>query len=193
MSRSLSTQEKLLNAARELFWTRGYSHVSVRDIAKIAGVDVALISRYFGSKQGLFEATLAIIPVWEALESAPEDLLSKAVASFSCPFDRVTDQANPFTMLLVNGVDPVMGDKMKDLVQTGLVKPLAAKLGGKKADQRAAMLLAALFGFALMRKNFQIAALTDKSVEEIEELVFRLARTAISDCVVEQNRPRSAV
>ena len=58
MMKPLTTKEKILETARQLFWTRGYSNVSVRDITGAAGVDAALVSRYFGGKQGLFEAVL---------------------------------------------------------------------------------------------------------------------------------------
>jgi len=150
MNKPVSTKEKLLQAARELFWTRGYSNVSVRDITGAAGVDAALVSRYFGGKQGLFEATLAEIPPWEALVADREELLAKAVESFSHPYDPETDKANPFNMLLANIIDPEMGDKIREMVQQGLASPLAEKLGGAQANERAAMLLAVLFGVALV-------------------------------------------
>lgn len=173
------TKEKLLSSARELFWTRGYSNVSVREIAKAAGVDAALVSRYFGSKEGLFEATLAEIPPWNALEAPREELLTAAVASFSHPFDPDRDQANPFTMLLANIIDPEMSGTVRQMVKEALAEPLAEKLGGPNANTRAAMLLAALFGMALMRKNFQLESLSDKSVEEIEAQITQLATAAL--------------
>ncbi|MEM1428834.1 MAG: TetR family transcriptional regulator [Pseudomonadota bacterium] len=179
MRKSTPTKEKLLDSARNLFWTRGYSNVSVRQITKAAGVDVALVSRYFGSKQGLFEATLAEIPPWEALAADPQDLLGAAVESFSHPFDPEADQANAFTMLLANIIDPEMGDRIKDMVQQGLVAPLSKKIGGARAEERAAMLLAALFGMALMRKNFQVNALAGASKAEIEAQIRHLAAAAL--------------
>jgi len=48
----------LLDAARRRFAEDGYAATTVRDIADDAGVNVALISRYFTSKEGLFEACL---------------------------------------------------------------------------------------------------------------------------------------
>ncbi|MEM6914610.1 MAG: TetR family transcriptional regulator [Pseudomonadota bacterium] len=174
MDQPLSTKDKLLDAARDLFWTRGYSNVSVRDITNRAGVDVALVSRYFGGKQGLFEATLVTIEPWEALSANREDILPAAVASFSHPFNPETDQANPFTLLLANVIDPEMGDRVRSMVQKHLASPLAQRLGGPDAEQRAALMLAALFGLALMRKNFQLEALTERSTKELEELTHRL-------------------
>ncbi|MEM9031514.1 MAG: TetR family transcriptional regulator [Pseudomonadota bacterium] len=179
MNQPISTQEKLLSAARNLFWTRGYSNVSVRDIAKDAGADAALVSRYFGSKQGLFEATLSEIPPWPALNAAPGDLLDAAAASFSRPFDPCADQANPFTMLMANVNDPEMGQTVREMVQRHLADPLAEKLGGPEADTRAAMLLGALFGMALMRKHFQLEALASGSVNEIEAQIRHLAQAAM--------------
>ena len=52
--------------ACKIFWSKGYSNVSVREISNAAGVDVALIARYFGSKRGLFEATLENLTKIEA-------------------------------------------------------------------------------------------------------------------------------
>ncbi|MEM9048126.1 MAG: TetR family transcriptional regulator [Pseudomonadota bacterium] len=179
MTKTASTRERLLAAARDLFWTRGYSNVSVRDITNAAGVDAALVSRYFGGKQGLFEATLAGIPRWEALDAEGEALLAAAVASFAHPFDPDCVQANPFTMLLSNIIDPEMGDKIRTLVQEGLAAPLARKLDGPYVEERAAMLLAALFGMALMRKNFQIAALTDPPPQEVSAQIRHLAQAAL--------------
>lgn len=179
MSTPVSTKEKLLKAARTLFWTRGYSNVSVRDITNAAGVDAALVSRYFGGKQGLFAATLEGVEPWEALGAPREDLLDAAVASFSHPFDPKVDQANPFTMLLANVIDPEMGDTVREIVKTALADPLAKKLGGAQAEERAAMLLAALFGMALMRKSFQTEALANKPLDQVEAQIRHLAQAAL--------------
>ncbi|EOW9528040.1 forespore capture DNA-binding protein RefZ [Bacillus cytotoxicus] len=49
------TKQKVMDAAISLFYTKGYNGTSVRDIAKRADVNVANISYYFASKQGLLE------------------------------------------------------------------------------------------------------------------------------------------
>ena len=53
------TRALLLETARRRFSRDGYAATTVRDLADEAGVNVALISRYFESKEGLFEACLA--------------------------------------------------------------------------------------------------------------------------------------
>lgn len=52
------TRKALVDAASRRFAVDGYASTTVRDIADDAGVNVALINRYFGSKEGLFEACL---------------------------------------------------------------------------------------------------------------------------------------
>lgn len=52
------TRKAILRAARELFARASYENVQTRQIAALAGVDAALLNRYFGSKKRLFAAVL---------------------------------------------------------------------------------------------------------------------------------------
>ncbi len=52
------TKKNIYNAAIFLFNTKGFSGTSVREIAKQANVNSALISYYFKSKQGLLESLM---------------------------------------------------------------------------------------------------------------------------------------
>lgn len=49
-------QLAIINTAEKLFAVNGFDGTSVRDIANEAGVNVAMISYYFGSKEKLMEA-----------------------------------------------------------------------------------------------------------------------------------------
>ncbi len=51
-----SKQVKIIETAEKLFADRGYDGTSVRNIAEVAGINVAMISYYFGSKEKLLEA-----------------------------------------------------------------------------------------------------------------------------------------
>ncbi|MEM9640828.1 MAG: TetR family transcriptional regulator [Pseudomonadota bacterium] len=179
MTKAVTTKQKLLQAARRQFWTRGYSNVSVRDITGEAGVDAALVSRYFGSKQGLFEATLEALPPWDALTADPDRFLDLAVETFSQPYDPDAETDNAFTMLLTNILDPEMGETMRNHFQDGIAAPLAAKVGGEKPEQHAAMLLAVLFGAALMRKQFRLSGLAGVPTETLRAQVLHLAQAAL--------------
>ncbi len=54
----LETRERLLEAAAELFAERGYNHVTVRDICRAAGANVAAVNYYFRDKLGLYREVL---------------------------------------------------------------------------------------------------------------------------------------
>ena len=47
---------QIIETAEELFAKKGYEATTVRDIAEDAGVNIAMISYYFGSKEKLLEA-----------------------------------------------------------------------------------------------------------------------------------------
>lgn len=49
-------QIQIMEAAERLFADRGFAGTSVRDIAEAAGVNLAMISYYFGSKEKMMEA-----------------------------------------------------------------------------------------------------------------------------------------
>ena len=49
---------ELIAAATPLFATKGLNGVSVRELARAGGTNLAMISYYFGGKAGLYEAVL---------------------------------------------------------------------------------------------------------------------------------------
>jgi AcrR family transcriptional regulator len=61
----------LLDAAREVFTSRGFVGSSTREIAERAGVSETLMFRYFGSKVGLFREAL-VAPFAEFVQSFNE-------------------------------------------------------------------------------------------------------------------------
>jgi AcrR family transcriptional regulator len=55
-----TTRAEILEAARESFAARGYEGTSLRSVAASAGVDPALVRRFFGSKEDLLTAALRV-------------------------------------------------------------------------------------------------------------------------------------
>lgn len=67
------SRDRILAAAVALFAERGYDRTTTRQIGDRAGVDAALIARYFGSKTGLYLAALQV----ENQGTEPADLLDR--------------------------------------------------------------------------------------------------------------------
>jgi len=69
-----ATEVALIDAATQLFDRRNPGSVSVREIAKLAGVNHGLVHHYFGSKQALVQAVL------DRLASRARDSLAAGTA-----------------------------------------------------------------------------------------------------------------
>jgi AcrR family transcriptional regulator len=52
-------KQRILEAATELFARKGYDATGVREIASSAGVNLAMISYYYGSKRGVLKAIVS--------------------------------------------------------------------------------------------------------------------------------------
>ena len=55
-----TTEEKILEAASEVFTEKGFTGTRTRDIAEKAGINLALLNYYFRSKEKLFEQVMKI-------------------------------------------------------------------------------------------------------------------------------------
>ncbi len=58
MAEPQTTRDRLLEVATRMFARRGFGATSIRDIADEAGCNLALISHYFGGKEGLLRETI---------------------------------------------------------------------------------------------------------------------------------------
>ena len=74
-------RNNLIAAAAPLFAAKGLNGVSVRELAGAAGVNLSMISYYFGGKEGLYAAVLteqfAILNRLEEIEQMEVDTLQK--------------------------------------------------------------------------------------------------------------------
>jgi AcrR family transcriptional regulator len=87
-----ATRRRLLDAARQLFTEHAFDDVTVRDICRAAGVNLALVNYHFGDKLGLYvevmnEAIDAIrqfnaLAMTAPAESTAEDRLRQFVRAF---------------------------------------------------------------------------------------------------------------
>ena len=68
-----TTRDAIAQAARRQFAELGYDRTTLRGIAGEAGVDVALVARFYGSKEALFREVMALPPaVAEAMAGLAE-------------------------------------------------------------------------------------------------------------------------
>lgn len=92
-------QQAILQAAEQLFAQRGFNAVTIRQIASLAQVPLALVGYYFSHKEGLFRAVFAHRSAWQheaqrALDEArrgagDSDGLRRVIEAFVQPLMRL--------------------------------------------------------------------------------------------------------
>ena len=87
---------KIAAAAESLFAARGYDGTPIRDIAKKAGVNGAMIHYYFGSKEGLYRAIL------EAAASKVRALLVDTSSRAASTADRLASFVDAYAEYILN-------------------------------------------------------------------------------------------
>ncbi|WP_426594200.1 TetR/AcrR family transcriptional regulator [Cellulomonas sp. McL0617] len=167
------TRQLLLAAGRRRFATDGYAATTVRNIADDAGVNVALISRYFSSKEGLFEACLT--GAADELERSLErdatlgEVADRIVRQLTAP-DAV-DRPNQLLLLVRTS-----GDERAELIRTRTLRSFAERLaaiaGGPPEDHErrllgAQLVVAAGFGISITRSWMGVDPLGSAGYDEL--------------------------
>lgn len=147
-----ATRARILAAAMEQFAQGSYEKVSLRDISSEAGVDVALISRYFGGKEGLFTEALKAsihpdrLQAWEHAKLPAE--LARSMAGGRHESE---DAHRSFQFLLRAATSPTTAPLLNVAVQERYLAPIAQWLGGEDAQPRARAFAAVMIGFLVER------------------------------------------
>lgn len=160
----VATRARLLEAARKRFQASGFDATTVRDIAADAGVDPALIMRYFGSKEGLFtEITLADRSVFEYLDG-DRGTLGHRIASTI-----FTKEPSPGIETVLRSLGNAnASSRYETELHERFVEPLAEWLGGAEALTRAGLIVSLLNGVELSITVLKQRSLTRASPAVIE-------------------------
>lgn len=147
-----ATRADILAAARERFAHESYDDVGMRDIAGDVGVDAALVSRYFGSKEDLFTAVLESCSKGEELMEGDRADFGRRVAR-EVIFEPKNEGKLKGLLIMLRSVGSA---KAMELVQrTGsdrFFTPFSAWIGGEDAPVRARLAAATIMGMAVSRE-----------------------------------------
>lgn len=137
--RSFTTSQTILRYASERFLRDGYAVTSVRRIAHDAGVDPALVLHYFGSKEGLFLATIRIDNFWDDVLAGPVQTLGPRLVDFV--LTRASDEVLSMHTALVRASDSeAVRARLDEIVERSFVVGLQDRLPGPEADLRARLI-----------------------------------------------------
>ena len=183
-----STRRLLLNAARRRFARDGYATTTVRDIAADAGVNVALINRYFTSKEGLFEHCLR--RVGEDLgrpagsTATIEHTLEKMLARVA---DQPTGDHTMQLLLLLRSSGDERADRIRLSTLRSFTEGIASAAGwsAETPDDenlllRAQVAMATALGVVLLRSSTGLEPLASASADDLRGPLGDVLATLVS-------------
>jgi len=169
------TRQLLLSAARRRFAKDGYAATKVRDIAADAGVNMALINRYFTSKEGLFEACLQRVDKELGAPSNPDLTVDRIVQSV---LTKVTASASDDEQLQLLLLLRTSGDERSEEIRRRILhaftERLAATSGWTPENPatdhlllRAQLVIATALGIVVLRSSIKIEPLSSASADQL--------------------------
>ncbi len=143
------SRQAILEAAKTRFAKEGYDGASLREIAHDAGVDAALVSRYFGSKEELFVEVLNCAP--DATDLFQGDLsdFGERVAAQMLDKPDSDDGLDHLLIMLRSASSPAAAEPLRRSMRAHFHDPFAAYIGGADAQVRARLAGDLIMGVAI--------------------------------------------
>ena len=185
-----ATRRALVRAARRRFATDGYRATTVRGIAADAGVNVALINRYFVSKEGLFEACmLRTSDELDTQTPTPSSDIEAVIARLVAHVVNAPDGDDPLQLLLLLRSS---GDESADRIRRNTLEHFTRRLaatGGWSADDpetspillRAQLAIATLLGVVMLRTSAAVQPVASAGADELVEPLSQVFRILLAD------------
>jgi AcrR family transcriptional regulator len=154
-----ATKARIAQMAGLKFTQHGFDGVGLREIALCAEVNIALISRYFGSKDQLFEQAILEKLSLDPLFAGAVDNLAEHIAHYM--FDKTSDtqEIDPMIAMLRSAGSTRIRPAIKKRFEQVIITRMADELTGSQTTQRATLIIALLFGIDSLRRIFDIANL----------------------------------
>lgn len=178
--RSELTRNRILATARSQFASEGYDRTTIRSVAAEAEVDPALVMRYFGSKDGLFAAAASFDLRLPDLRAEPGEMRGRCLAEHFAKVWKAAETGFNGMAILLRTAATNDGARQRVLdIFREQVRPTIAAVAPNRAEARAALVSAHIFGFAYCRF---VVALPDMVAIPVPVLVAQLA-AAIQRCL----------
>ncbi len=169
------TREDIALAAARQFGELGYDRTTLRSVAQEAGVDAALVARFYGSKPQLF-ASVMRLPfepslVVDQVMSGPQDEIGRRLAQF---FVALLDSpaADRVLGMIRSAASEAEAARMtRDVIARDILGPLAARLGTDRPEVRGALAGSQLVGIVMARHVVGIEALAELPGDELAALI----------------------
>ncbi|MGE5292688.1 MAG: TetR family transcriptional regulator [Micromonosporaceae bacterium] len=171
-----STRVQIVAAAAQRFAVAGYEATSVRQVAADAGVDPALVRKFFGGKEELFtEVASALIDPARALAAVadgPQETAGERLVAYFLSLLGDVQHPGPFLGLVRSAVSSEhAANLLRRFLAERVLGEIAATLRTGRPDLRAALVASQLVGLAVARYAVRLPPLTDTDPGELTRWV----------------------
>lgn len=170
--------DRILDAARAIFDSRGYASTTMKSVAAAAGVAPTVLASLYRNKEALFSAALRL--PFDPAQAFPQ-LIAQGVDGLGERLVRTTLALmdDPEVRRDIAAASGVGGDGtgapslieqtrgMVDYLQEVLVDPIAMLLGVPDARMRAALITASLGGMIGVRSVLKLEPLASASTDQV--------------------------
>ena len=181
-----ATRQAMLVAARSHFARESYENVGLREIAAQAGVDPALVARYFGGKEQLFKEALRgdSSPFAEGVD---RDDLPAHLVSLLLDHEKDEEERSAKTdcllMLLRSSASSKASEIVREAISQDMLGPMAGALTGEFAHLRAGCAMAVLMGSGILRSTLGRTPLSEPESAHLRARLTALFTLALSDAL----------
>lgn len=161
------TRQAIEIAARDLFAANGFERTTVRDIGARAGIDPAMVIRYFGSKDALF--TVVAMPNLKLPDLSrvpPESVGETLVRHFLAQWEAEEGGGMPVLLRSAASNDEAAA-RLREIFLTQVFPAIAAAGPPETAPQRAGLVASQLLGLALTRYVVKVPPVVALPLETI--------------------------
>jgi AcrR family transcriptional regulator len=170
------TRGSIVAAARSEFAERGYDGTSLREVARRARVDPALVHHYFAGKDGLFIAAMHLPTdpreqISALARSGADGLGERLVRLFLSVWEPPANR-EPMLGLLRSAVSHDDAARMlREFLLGAVARPLAAATGEDDVELRASLVVSQLMGLAMARYVVRVEPLASAGVEVLVDRI----------------------
>jgi AcrR family transcriptional regulator len=166
------TRGAVLAAARARFAEHGYAGTKLRDVAADADVDVALVSYFFGNKDGLFAAAMALAVnpvelVEELVRGGTDGLGERLLRTFLRLLDDPAAGSPLLALVRSAATHERAAALLRGFIERELLGRIAAALDALQPELRAALAGSQMVGMVMARYIVRVEPIASADPETL--------------------------
>lgn len=180
------TKARILACALERFAARGFDRTTIRAVAADAGIDPAMVMRYFTNKEALFNAAVRDDPELPDLSHVPRTEIGVEVAR---AFLRRWKDPGALTLLRVASTNQVTANQVHEAYRDQLATLAATLAPPHEARERASLVASQIVGLAVCRHILHLEPLPDMDTETLAQRIGPTLQHYLTDPLTPVKRP----